>query len=176
MDFIGEIVDKSSGGHKWILVAIDYFTKWIEAIPTKNTTRKVVIEFLMDSILTRFGVPIRLVVDNSICFGSKEFKDFCATYGIEIFYSALYHPQGNGWAKSSNKSILKIIKRMLEKNKKAWNSKLKFALWADRLTIKKAIGKSPFELVYGSQARIIVNNLLPIKKFMHEYGEMEDSI
>lgn len=72
---------------------------------------------------------------------------------------------------------MKIIKRTLEKNKKAWDSKLKMALWADRITIKRAIGMSPFELVYGSKATILVNNILLVYKFIQENDiEMSDPL
>lgn len=96
IDFIGEIVDKSSGGHRWILVATDYFTKWIEAIPMKQTTNKVVMNFLLENIITRFGVPVRLIIDNGMCFRLDEFKKFCESYGIIISYASPYHPQANG--------------------------------------------------------------------------------
>ena len=66
--FIGKITNKSSGGHSWILVATDYFTKWVEEIPTRNATSKVVINFILNNIITRFGCPQNLVTDNAMCF------------------------------------------------------------------------------------------------------------
>ncbi|XP_057816942.1 uncharacterized protein LOC131030232 [Cryptomeria japonica] len=131
------------------MVATDYFTKWIEAIPTKRATSKIVIEFLMDNVLTWFGVPVKLIMDNAMCFRSEEFIEFCASYGITMSYSSPYHPQGNGQAESSNKSLPNIIKNILEQNKRPWDQKFKLDLWANRITVKKAIGISPFELVYG---------------------------
>lgn len=121
-------------------MATDYFTKWIEAIPTKRATSKIVIDFLMDSIVTRFGTPAKLVMDNSMCFRSEEFVGFCNSHGILMSYSSPYHPQGNGQVESSNKSLLNIIKKILEENKRSWDQKLKLALWADRITVKKSIG------------------------------------
>lgn len=96
IDFIGKIPNKSSGGHSYILVATNYFTKWIEAIPTRRATSKVVTDFVMQNILTRFGCPEVIVVDNAMCFRSQEFSDFCQQYGIHISFSSPYHPQGNG--------------------------------------------------------------------------------
>lgn len=166
IDFIGEIADASSGGHRWILVATDYFTKWVEAIPTRQATSKVVIKFLMDNILTRFGVPCKILCDNGMCFRSKEFSEFCKKYGINLSYSSPYHLQGNDQAESSNKNILKIIKRMLSNNKKAWDSKINLALWADRVIVKRSTGFAPYELVYGKKARLPLNNLLPVYRFI----------
>lgn len=174
IDFIGEIIEKSSRGHKWFLVATNYFTKWIEAIPTKQATSKVVINFLIDNIVTKFGVPAKIVMDNAMCFRSEEFVELCANYGIIMSYSSPYHPQGNDQAESSNKSLFNIIKKILEGNKRSWDQKLKLALWADRVTIKKAIGISPFELVYGVKAMLPVNNLLPVYQFL-QIEELEMS-
>jgi len=149
LDFIGEINPHSSGQHKWILVATDYFTKWIEAIPTKNSSHQVVIKFLNDNIFTRFGCPTKLVTDNVAVFKAKELMDMTESMGIQVVHSTSYYPQGNGLAESSNKSLVRVIKKLLEDNKKSWDSKLKFSLWADQVTIKKSIGNSPFKLVYG---------------------------
>jgi len=177
IDFLGEIAEKSSGGHSWILVATDYFTKWIEAIPTKRASSKVAMDFILENIIIRFGVPFKIITDNSMCFKYGEFVDFCNKYGINLSYASPYHPQGNGQVESSNKSLMKIIKRIVDKNKRAWDSKLKLALWADRVTVKKAIGRSPFELVYGALARLPINNLLPVYKFIQENDEeIEDSM
>ena len=96
IDFIGEISNKSSGGHSWILNATDYFTKWVEAIPTRNATSKVVINFILNNIITRFGCPKKIVIDNAMCFRSEEYKEFCREYGITEYTSSPYHPQRNG--------------------------------------------------------------------------------
>lgn len=110
------------------MVATDYFTKWVEAIPTRQATRKVVTKFVLENILTRFGMPQKIVVDNGMCFRSKEFSDFYENYGINLSYSSPYHPQGNRQEESRNKNLLKIIRRMLGDNKKAWDSKLVLAV------------------------------------------------
>jgi len=93
-----------------------------------------------------------------MCFRSGEFVDFCNDYGINFSYSSPYHPRGNGQEKSSNKILMKIIKRIIGMNKKAWDSKLKLVVWTDRVTIKKATGKSPFQLVYRVEVKMHVNN------------------
>ncbi|XP_059067494.1 uncharacterized protein LOC131858312 [Cryptomeria japonica] len=120
----------------------------------------------MENIITRFSVPARIITDNGMCFKSEEFNTFCEEYGIKISHSSPYHPQGNRQAESSNKIILKIIKKMLGQNKKGWDSKLSLALRSDRITIKKSTRKSPFELVYGKRAELSLGNLLPIHRFM----------
>lgn len=75
----------------------------------------------MNNILIRFGVLEKIILDNALCFRSDEFKYFCDKHGIKISYSSPYHPQGNGQVESNNKILMKIIKRVIEKNKKAWD-------------------------------------------------------
>eukprot|EP00253_Pinus_taeda_P021623 PITA_21623 len=132
LDFIGEIHSASSRQHKWILTAIDYFTKWIESIPTRQVTDAVIISFLENSILSRFGCPNKLITDNGTTFKSKRMVEFCHKYHIILGHSTAYHPQGNGLAESANKSLVNIIKKLLEMNKKNWHKRLVNALWADR--------------------------------------------
>jgi hypothetical protein len=150
LDFIGEIHPASSGQHRWILTTIDFFTKWIEAIPTRSASHKVIIGFLED-LITRFGCPNKIVTDNAVAFRSEPLAKLFEQFRIKLIHSTPYYPQGNGLVESSNKILIRTIKRLLEDNKRAWNSKLKFALWADRVTTKRAIGLSPFQLVYGAK-------------------------
>eukprot|EP00253_Pinus_taeda_P024607 PITA_24607 len=119
LDFIGEIHPASSGQHRWILTATYYFTKWIETIPTRQATNSVIISFLESNILSRFGCPHKLITDNAAAFKSKKMVDFCYKYNISLGHSTAYHTQGNGLAESSNKSLVNIIKKLLEINKKS---------------------------------------------------------
>ena len=118
LDFIGEIHPPSSGQHEWILTATDYFTKWIEAIPSRQGNDTVIIGFLETNILYRFGCPEMIVTDNAAAFKSKKMINFCNKYHITLGHSTAYYPQGNGLAESSNKSLINIIKKLLEEKKK----------------------------------------------------------
>ncbi|MGE1104286.1 integrase catalytic domain-containing protein, partial [Peribacillus simplex] len=82
LDFIGEIHPPSSSQHKWILTATNYFTKWIEAIRSRQATDIVIITFLETNILSRFGCPTKLITDNVVAFKSKRMIDFCNKYHI----------------------------------------------------------------------------------------------
>jgi hypothetical protein len=175
LDFIGEIHPASSGQHRWILTATDFFTKWIEAIPTRSASHKVIIGFLED-LITRFDCPSKIVTDNAAAFGSEPLAKFCEQFRIKLIHSTPYYPQGNGLAESSNKSLIKIIKRLLEDNKKAWHSRLKFSLWADRVTTKRSIGVSPFQLVYGAEAVFPSHLAIPVAKFVQDHQEEPDDM
>jgi transposase InsO family protein len=125
------------------LTATNYFTKWIEAIPTRSASHKVIIGFLED-IVARFGCSKRIITNNDASFKDEPLVKFFEQFRIALIHSTPYYPQGNGLAKSSNKILVNIIKRMLENNKKAWDSNIKFSLWDDRVTTKRLLGLSPF--------------------------------
>jgi hypothetical protein len=169
LDFIGEFKDNSSNGYRWILTATDYFTRWVESIPTKKATEEVVMNFLEERIITRFGVPSKITTDNAKAFSSLALAEFCFKYGIVLSHSSNYYPQGNGLAESSNKNLMNIIKKVVGENKRSWDSKLKYALWADRITTKTSTGRTPFELVYGLEAKLPVNLQIPILRFSQQY-------
>jgi hypothetical protein len=151
LDFIGEIHPPSSGQHMWILTATDYFTKWIEAVPSRQTTDFVIIKFLENNILSHFGCPRKIINDNVAAFRSKKLIYLCNQHHIGLGHSTTYYPRGNGLAESSNKTLVNIIKKTLQENKKSWHDKLVFSLWADILTTKRSIGMSPYQLVYGTE-------------------------
>jgi hypothetical protein len=176
IDFIGEIHPPSSGQHRWILTTTDYFTKWIEVVPTRSTSHKVIISFLED-IIARFGCPSRIITDNAASFKSEPLIKFCEQFPISLIHSTLYYPQGNGLVESSNKGLIRIIKRLLEENKRACELKLKFSLWVDRVTTKKSLGTSPFQLVYRAQTVFPTQLALPVSKFFQDYeGEPDHMI
>jgi transposase InsO family protein len=165
LNFIGEIHPTSSGQHRWILTATDFFTKWIEVVPTRSASHKVIIGFLED-LITRFGCPSKIVTDKVAAFGSEPLTKFCEWFGIKLIHSTPYYPQGNGLAESSSKSLIRIIKILLEDNKKAWYSRLKFTLWANRVTLKISIDISPFKLVYGAKAVFPSQLAILVEKFL----------
>jgi transposase InsO family protein len=165
LDFIGEFKDNSNNGYRWVLTATDYFTRWVEAIPTKKATEEVVMSFLEDRIITRFGAPAKITTDNAKAFNSLALANFCFKYGIVLSHSSNYYPQGNGLVESNNKNLMNIVKKIVGENKKAWDSKIKYALWADRITTKTSTGKTCLSLYmdwkpnYPSTSRSLPSNL-----------------
>eukprot|EP00253_Pinus_taeda_P004647 PITA_04647 len=152
LDFVEEINSPSSGQHKLVLTATHYFTKWVEVIPTKRANDQIVMKFLEENIFSRFGFPIKIITDNTQVFNSSKFIAFCQKYNVILSHSIAYHMQGKGLAESTNKTLMKILKKTIVENQKDWDSKLKFSLWAVRVTTRRSTGKSPVELVYGTQA------------------------
>ena len=109
---------------KFLVVGIDYFTKWVEAEPLANITQQNVKNFVWKNIVCRFRVPRVLVSDNGRQFDNALFKDFCEYFGIQNHYSSPTHPQANGQAEVANRSLLKIIKTRLDGAKGVWPDKL----------------------------------------------------
>jgi hypothetical protein len=171
LDFIGEINPHSSAQHKWILTATDYFTKWVEDIPTKRATDSVVIDFLEDNILSRFGCPRKIVTDNAQAFKSMAMISFCQKYNIVLDHSTAYYPQGNELAESSNKSLVTVIKKVLDENKRSWHVHLKYALWENHIITKRSIDISPFQMVYGTEAVLPIKLALPVMKLWQDQNE-----
>jgi hypothetical protein len=118
------------------LTTTDNFSKWVEEIPTKFATDAFVIKFLEENILVGYGCPRKIITDNDQAFKSLVMIDLCQTYNIILGHSTSYYPQGNGLVESSNKSLMRVIKKMLTRNKKSWHSHLKFLLWANRINTK----------------------------------------
>jgi hypothetical protein len=152
LDFIGEIHPGSSKGHRFILVANDYFTKWTEAAPLRNMTHWEVISFVQEHIIYRFGVPQTLTTDQGPSFISHQFREFTESVKIKLLNSSLYYAQANGQAEASNKVLIKIIKKRIKDNLRRWHEKLLEALWAHRTSRHRATKVTPFDLVYGQEA------------------------
>ena len=133
IDMIGQIYPPSSKNHKFILVATDYFTKWVKAIPLKNVTSKEMIEFVKEHIIYRFGIPQTITTDQGTMFTSEEFEEFATRMGSKLLNSSPYCAQANGQAKASNKGVIKLIKRKIDEYPRKWHTVLNKALWAYRM-------------------------------------------
>jgi hypothetical protein len=181
LDFIGEIHPSSSKGHRFVLVATDYFTKWTEAVALKNMTHKEVIELITEHIIHRFGIPQTLTTDQGTSFMSKEVREFAELYRIKLLNSSLYYAQANGQDESSNRTLINLIKKKISDNPKHWHKILSEALWAHRIS-KHSV--SPFELVYGQEAVLPMEISLNAVRFARQnnltvtdyYNSMMDNI
>src|SRR6185295_15992750 len=98
--FIGQINPPSSKGHRFVLVATDYFTKWTKAFHLKNMTHREVIEFITEHIIHIFGIPQTFTTDQGSSFISKEVRDFAKSYKIKLLNSSPYYAHANGQAES----------------------------------------------------------------------------
>src|SRR3989440_3101005 len=155
IDIIGKIYPPASNGHEFIVVAVDYFSRWIEAQSFKKLGAKQMASFIEKSIFCRFGIPHHIVSDNGVQF-QGEVEELLRRYKVEHHKSSPYRPQTNGAVEAANKEVKRILKKMTQ-TYRDWAAKLPFALWGHRTTTKSVNGASPFELMYGMEAVLPVD-------------------
>ena len=133
LDIVGPF-PKVAGNKRYIIVGMDYFTKWVEAEPLANIRDVNAKKFIWKNIITRFGTPHTLISDNDFQFDSKTFRKYCCDFGITNRYSTPTYPQGNGQAETVNKVIVNGLKNRLGDAKGRWVEKLPHILWTYRTT------------------------------------------
>lgn len=109
VDMIGMIEPKAYDGHHFILIAINYFMKWVEVVSYTNVMRRVVTQFIKKEIICRYGVPSKIITDNGSNLNNKMMSKLCQEFKIEHHDSSLYRPKMNGFVEATNKNIKKIV-------------------------------------------------------------------
>ena len=163
MDIVGPLPITATQ-KKFLLVATDYFSKWVEAKAYANIKDKDVSKFVWKNIVCRFRVPQAIVTDNGPQFDSTVFWTFCSELNIKNLYSTPHYPQSNGQTEATNKTLLNALKKRLEGAKGKWVNDLPRVLWAYRTTSKRPTGATPFALAYGMEAIIPTKIGMPIVK------------
>ena len=149
---------------KYAVVAVDYFTKWVEAKPLAMISSKKGQEFVQESIICWFWIPYAIISDNGTQFNSKDFRTFCDDLGIKKSFSLVDHPQTNGQVETVNKIIKFNLKTKLEEHKGLWVEELPKVLWAYRTTSQISTGENPFSMAYGVEAIIPMEVEVPFLK------------
>jgi transposase InsO family protein len=151
-------------GYHFMLVATDYFTNWTKVFPLKNMTLKEVIEFIIEDIIHRFSIPQTSMTDQGTLFVSGQVWEFIESYKMKLINSSPYYAQDNAQAESSNKTLIKLIKKkIIEDTPRRWHEVLFEALWAHRISRYGTTKVTPFELIYGQEV------ILPIEVNLAAY-------
>nr|GEW79007.1 reverse transcriptase domain-containing protein [Tanacetum cinerariifolium] len=151
IDFMGPF--SFSRGNKYIIVAVDYLSKWVEAKALPTNDARVVCKFLK-SLFARFGAPRAIISDRGTHFCNDQFEKVMRKYGVIHRLSTAYHPQTSGQVKVTNRGLKRILKRTIGQNCASWSDKLDDALWAFRTAYKTPIGCTPCKLVYGKACHL----------------------
>ncbi|GJV95408.1 reverse transcriptase domain-containing protein [Tanacetum coccineum] len=169
IDFMGPF--SSSRGNKYILVAVDYLSKWVEAKALPTNDARVVCKF-PKSLFTRFGAPRAIISDRETHFCNDQFAKVMLKYGVTHRLSTAYHPQISGQVEVSNRVLKRILQRTVGENRASWSDKLDDALWAFRTAYKTPIGCTPYKLVYGKASgehrKVQLNELNELRDHAYE--------
>jgi transposase InsO family protein len=155
LDQVGPLPKSSQGSHTYLLVAVDKFSKWIEAVPVTNQEATTSVKFF-ESIVYRYGVPNNIITDNGTNFTSGEFQEFAKNLGIKIKYASVAHPKSNGQVEKANGLVCAGLKKRLLRPLKhaagAWVEELPSVLWSLWTTPNSSTGYTPFFLLFGAEA------------------------
>ena len=174
IDIVGKL-PACKGQFTHAIVAVDYFSKWVEARAVTGITCQDVKNFLWKNIITRYGIPRIIVTDNGTQFEGAPIDELCQRLHIRHHFSPVCYPQANGQVEVMNRTIFTGIKKNLQDSRNQWPEELHRVLWSYRTTPSSATGHTPFSLVYGTEAIIPVEVGLPSMRMRGFDEELNNS-
>ncbi|KAK3108916.1 hypothetical protein FSP39_018571 [Pinctada imbricata] len=150
-------LESSKGGYHNILVITDHFTRYAQAIPTKNQTAKTTADVLFNNFILHYGIPLKLHSDQGAQFESNIIKELCSIMGITKSRTTPYHPMGNGVCERFNRTLLKMLGTLENSQKQDWKTYISPIVHAYNCTRQETTQQSPFFLMFGREPRLPVD-------------------
>jgi transposase InsO family protein len=152
LDLLGPL-PLAQGNLKYVVVAVEYFSKWIKAKPLATVTSATVQKFFWQNIVCRFGVPKAITVDNGTQFDAETFKDFCDQIGTKLHFASVRHPESNGLVERANGIIMTgIMKLIFNQPRGKWLDEFIKVVWSHNTTVSRSTGFTPFKLLFDDKA------------------------
>ena len=145
---------KSSRGHQYAVVFVDYLTKWPEVFPVRDQTALTVAHLLVEHVISRHGVPTQLLSDRGAAFMSQLVKEIGELMGFKKVNTTSYHPQTDGLVERFNRTLIDMLAKTVAKNGRDWDERLPYVLFAYRASMQASTMESPFYLLYGRDPRL----------------------
>ena len=156
-------LERSKGGFENILVITDHFSRYAQAIPTRNQTAQTTARALFENFFLHYGFPAKLHSDKGANFESKVIKKLCEVAGIQKTRTTPYHPMGNGMVERFNHTLLNMLGTMSEKQKTDWKAHVPSFTHAYNAAVHESTGFSPFYLMFGRHPRLAIDAFLGIR-------------
>nr|GFA01914.1 reverse transcriptase domain-containing protein [Tanacetum cinerariifolium] len=167
LPFMDQMLERLAGNeNKYILVAVDYFSKWVEAKALPTNDARVVVKFLK-SLFSRFGTPKVIISDRGTYFCNDQFLRVMAKYGVTHRLSTTYHPQTSGQVEVTNRGLKRILERTVGENRASWSDKLEDALWAFRTAFKTSHANFVLKTA-GDHRKLKLNELNELRDQAYE--------
>ena len=165
---------RSTYGSKYILVCIDYFTNWIEAIPLKTLTADETVKAFFKGVISRHGCPSKVITDNATNFNSELYKKLCSTFNIEHVLSPAYHSQANGKAERFIRFLKNSLGTVMNSSMTNWEAMLDNVLFVYRISFSRVLDDSPFFLLYGRDPALPQDLVFGLKSKKTEFNNVDD--
>ena len=169
MDVLGPLT-RTKARNKYVLLLMDYTSKWPEAYTLRNVTTETVVKCLTD-MRARVGIPEEALMDNGSNFVSKTMREYCTSMGIEQIKTSPYHPQTDGMVERFNARLKRLLCKLTQNPKVEWDECLPYVLWADRGTVHKTTEFSPYQMLYGRPMRMSLDQMVRYWRGMEEQGQ-----
>ena len=161
IDILGPLDPATARGNRYVLVVVDYLTKWSEAYPLANQTAETVAAILVEQFICRYGIPEQLHSDQGRNFESAIFTEMCSLLGIKKTRTTPLHPQSDGQTERMNRTLLDVLSKLVRENKSDWDQLLCYAMASYRSSVHSTTGETPNRLMLGREVATPLTLLAP---------------